>query len=186
MSDGEFKVVGIDSYPFGAGTDVSVGDDTIDIGVTPPTQGTRVHLYDCGHTLPTPFAENTDYYIRAISGTTFKLATTNSDETIVNITGVGSGTVNMKPCGITNEHTLFKVEAPDGEIVNYVTVTPNTTGGHVIIQADGEDNVDLVLKGNGSGRVRMGTYAAITTETLQGYITIKDISGNAIKLAVVA
>lgn len=41
---------------------------------------------------PGGLARGTKYYVRALSGSTFKLATTNSDSTIVDITSAGSGT----------------------------------------------------------------------------------------------
>jgi len=47
-------------------------------------------------------------------------------------------------------------------------------------------NADLTLRANGSGNIRFGVYAGITTETNAGYITIKDFAGNTRKLCVVA
>lgn len=47
-------------------------------------------------------------------------------------------------------------------------------------------NKDLMLKPNGTGNIRFGTYAAITAETNAGFITIKDEAGNARKVCVVA
>lgn len=47
-----------------------------------------------------------------------------------------------------------------------------------------DDGTDLELVTNGN--IKFGTYAAITTETLQGFITIKDSAGNTRKIAVVA
>lgn len=49
-----------------------------------------------------------------------------------------------------------------------------------------QDDKDLWLNPNGTGYVRFGTYAAITAETLAGYITIHDDGGNVRKLAIVA
>lgn len=50
----------------------------------------------------------------------------------------------------------------------------------------GADNLDIALTPAGTGNVKFGTYAAITAETLQGFITIKDAAGNLRKVAVVA
>lgn len=50
------------------------------------------------------------------------------------------------------------------------------------IQANG----NIILSPNGSGLVQFGTYAAITTETLAGFITIDDIGGTPRKVAIVA
>ena len=63
------------------------------------------------------------------------------------------------------------------------------TQGDFDIFSDGTDaeidsTGDIFL--NATGNVKFGTYAAITTETLQGYITIKDAAGNIRKIGVVA
>jgi hypothetical protein len=50
----------------------------------------------------------------------------------------------------------------------------------------GVTNGNIYLKPNGTGKVKFGTYAAITTETNAGYITILDAAGNSRKLCVVA
>ena len=47
-------------------------------------------------------------------------------------------------------------------------------------------NNDLYLQTNGTGVVKFGTYAAITTEVNAGFITVKDAAGNTRKLCVVA
>jgi len=50
------------------------------------------------------------------------------------------------------------------------------------------NGTDLVLDSAvvGSGVLRFGTHSAITTETLSGFITIKDSGGTTRKLAVVS
>jgi len=45
---------------------------------------------------------------------------------------------------------------------------------------------DISFQPNGTGLVRFGTYAALSGETVTGYITIKDAGGTSRKLAVVA
>jgi len=47
-------------------------------------------------------------------------------------------------------------------------------------------NSDIFIDPNGSGVVKFGTYAALSGETVAGYITIKDAGGTSRKLAVVA
>lgn len=42
--------------------------------------------------LPAPLVAGTNYYVRVVSGSTFKLATTDSDSTVVNISDAGTGT----------------------------------------------------------------------------------------------
>jgi len=54
-----------------------------------------------------------------------------------------------------------------------------------VLETESTDN-NIYLKPNGSGVVKFGTYAALSGETVSGYITIKDAAGNTRKLAVVA
>jgi hypothetical protein len=71
--------------------DVSVANDTLDLGAAPPVAGTPVMITTAAGTLPAPLRENMQYYIRAISGNLCKLATQNADAQIVNLTTTGSG-----------------------------------------------------------------------------------------------
>jgi hypothetical protein len=72
-------------------------------------------------------------------------------------------------------------------LANWWTLAGAATGNAPTIAAGGTDtNVDLLLSGQGTGVVRYGTHAAVTTETLSGFITIKDSAGNTRKLAVVS
>jgi hypothetical protein len=72
-------------------------------------------------------------------------------------------------------------------LVNHWTLQGNTTGNAPTLAAGGADtNVDLRLSGQGTGVIRFGTHAAVTTETVTGYITIKDSAGNTRKLAIVS
>lgn len=52
--------------------------------------------------------------------------------------------------------------------------------------AGGDANADLLLLARGTGLLSFGTHSAIGAETITGYITIKDASGNTRKLAVVS
>jgi hypothetical protein len=72
-------------------------------------------------------------------------------------------------------------------LANWWTLAGAATGNAPTIAAGGTDtNVDLRLAGQGTGAIRFGTHAAVTTETLSGFITIKDAAGNTRKLAVVS
>lgn len=55
-------------------------------------EGDLVRIQSDANDLPVPLSANTDYYVRTVSGSTIKLATTNSDATIVNLTDAGTGT----------------------------------------------------------------------------------------------
>jgi len=83
-------------YTFSAETDVNTSTGVITLNTTAPAEGTDVVLVPAaGATLPTGLYADLVYYVRDNSGSTCKLATTNSDDTIVNITAVGSGTINV-------------------------------------------------------------------------------------------
>ena len=74
--------------------EISIGDDTLDLSTTPPSEGTVVMITTTG-TLPGGLMENHQYYVRSVSGDTCKLATQNSDTQIVNLTSTGSGTFTV-------------------------------------------------------------------------------------------
>jgi len=71
--------------------------------------------------------------------------------------------------------------------VNRFGLHASNTGNPIMLSAEGTDtDIDIRLNTKGSGVVRYGTHAAVTTETLSGFITIKDSAGNTRKLAVVS
>lgn len=113
-------------------------------------------------------------YQKTATGTKFS----NGDVTKVYIlTDVGAGT-GTSECYLDNIITSWETD-------NISTFYTNGTG---YLKSDGDINVksagDIIL--TPTGNVQFGTYAAITTETLQGFITIKDSDGNTRKVAVVA
>ena len=119
-------------YDFTAGTGtVNITNDTIDLGVTPPAQGIPVCITTVSGSLPGGLAEDTVYYIRAVSGTTCKLALQNSDTTIVDITSVGSGTC-MLYTGHTNTSTAV------------MNVLDDVTGDECWTTATGHNRIVLV------------------------------------------
>lgn len=87
-----------------------------------------------------------------------------------------------------NADKQFSIAA-NASAVNYLEVAGGPTGapGTVILRAQGTDaNVDVAIQTLGTGVLRYGTHSAIAAETVTGYITIKDASGNTRKLAVVS
>jgi hypothetical protein len=81
---------------------------------------------------------------------------------------------------------LFQFSAPENS-VNGIAFSSSVASSSPSISAAGEDeNLDIRLSPKGTGNVRYGTHAAVTTETLSGFITIKDSAGNTRKLAVVS
>jgi hypothetical protein len=73
---------------------------------------------------------------------------------------------------------------------NYERGALQTAANQVILAAEtagtGADDIDVTLTPAGTGRVRYGTHAAVTTETVTGFIEIKDAGGTIRKLAVVS
>ncbi|KFB10325.1 right-handed parallel beta-helix repeat-containing protein [Nitratireductor basaltis] len=101
------------------------------------------------------------------------------------LTAKGNGNIDGYAGGGTRQ--LFSFREQGSGIVNYPDFIASVTGNPLIIQASGADsNIDLQLNPKGSGRVRFGSHAALSGETVTGYITIKDASGNDRKLAVVS
>jgi hypothetical protein len=71
--------------------------------------------------------------------------------------------------------------------VNFLNAKGSIAGTGVSLEAGGDDtNIDIKLTPKGSGVLSFGTHSAIAAETVTGYITIKDSSGNSRKLAVVS
>jgi len=61
------------------------------------------------------------------------------------------------------------------------------TAGRVGVAAKGVDtNIDIALSPKGTGKLRIGEHSAVASETVSGYITIKDASGVTRKLAVIS
>jgi hypothetical protein len=73
---------------------------------------------------------------------------------------------------------------------NYERGALQTASGQIILAAEtagtGDDNLDVTLTPTGTGRVRFGTHAALSGETVTGYIEIKDAGGTVRKVAVVS
>jgi len=65
-----------------------------------------------------------------------------------------------------------------------------TASGYVELAAEtagtGSDDIDVLLTPAGAGQVRFGSHSALGAESVTGFITIKDASGTARKLAVVS
>ena len=92
----EFVHVYGTKFDFAADTDVDPATNLITLNDTAPVAGTDVVLVAAaGATLPTPLVADMLYYVRNNSGNDCKLATTNSDATIVDITADGSGTIYL-------------------------------------------------------------------------------------------
>ena len=70
--------------------------------------------------------------------------------------------------------------------VNYLEFRGSAAGAPVEINALGDEtNIDLRLRGKGSGVVSFGAFTSSAGGTINGYITIKDAGGNLRKLATI-
>lgn len=73
---------------------------------------------------------------------------------------------------------------------NYERWALQTGSGYVQFAAEtagtGTDDLDVLLTPAGAGLVRFGTHSALASETVTGYITIKDAGGTSRKVAVVS
>lgn len=112
------------------------------------------------------------------------------------------GTAHQKDAGsLTNARGIWLEKQAAGGTQNIgivldgdSTMADIANSGAGIVFGDGQDagigydGTDLVINTAivGSGVLRFGTHAAVTTEVVTGYITIKDSAGNVRKLAVVS
>ena len=122
-------------YDFTAGSGtVDLVNNTIDLGVTPPSDNTAVMITTAAGTLPGGLEENCIYYISNISGTKCKLSLLSSDSTgLVDLTSVGSGTC-----------TIFTGYASGSATVNVLDDVTSDTPWTTIT---GHNNVALVNAG---------------------------------------
>ena len=125
---------------------VDIVNNTIDLGTAPPAAGTAVMITTTG-TLPGGLLEDTIYYVRAVSGNTCKLAESNSDSCIVDITSVGSGA-----CALFTGHTNTATAT--------IKVLDDVTGDSCWTTTDGHDRVVLVNYNNDIQRLQLSTIAS--------------------------
>lgn len=101
----------------------------------------------------------------------------------------GNGTLsifaNTTKIGRSGGHCL-EVEGTTAS-VNYVKVIGGASGTAPQIQVQGSDaNLDVILTPKGTGTVRFGSWTSNADAAVNGYVTIKDSSGNTRKLATIA
>ena len=99
------------------------------------------------------------------------------------ISSKGAGVIRLMSHDGSGEH--FRT-SPTSAATNYLFARGATTDIATLGTAGTGTNIDLALTPKGTGVLRYGTHAAVTTETVTGYITIKDAAGNTRKLAVVS
>ena len=146
-------------YDFTADTAVSVANDTIDLGTTPPAAGTAVKITTASGTLPGGLSEAHEYYIRAVSGNTCKLALDNADVAIVDLTSTGSGTCSVYTGAGAGSAT--------------VNVLDDVTGDNCWTAADGHDYVILADAGRADRdiqRLQLTTIAPDNTIVLSAVL----------------
>lgn len=98
-----------------------------------------------------------------------------------------SSAVNVYGGAAGARYTKLALPNIAGSPVNHAEILPANAGGSPRLRAAGDDtNVDLLLEGKGTGLVRFGTRVAAADAPITGYIQIKDNSGVARKLAIIA
>jgi hypothetical protein len=84
----------------------------------------------------------------------------------------------------------FRIYGSYTDAANYERASLACADETVILAAEtagsGADDMDIALSPAGDGHVRFGSHAAVSSETITGYITIKDSSGTLRKLAVLS
>lgn len=95
----------------------------------------------------------------------------------------GAGGIDLR----SNSQRVIRAINPSSASSNFIIAQSSVAGAPVIINPGGSDaDIDLQLAGKNSGKVRFGSHSAIGSETVTGYIEIKDQAGNVRKLAVVS
>lgn len=100
----------------------------------------------------------------------------------------GASTYANRSIGVVASTSILSRSDGDGRY----TRGPSTATDNAIARFNGANgrtiqNSDVTIDDDGVlAGFRFGTHAAITTETLTGYVTITDAAGNARKLAVVS
>lgn len=75
----------------------------------------------------------------------------------------------------------------EASAVNYISTQARATGAAPRINSAGNDtDIDIWLSPKGAGVVRFGTWTSNSDAAVNGYVTIKDASGNTRKLATIA
>ena len=96
-------------------------------------------------------------------------------DTVPYISCLDNGDINID---IGSNRLINILEAGNGRF----TIYEDGNGATISTATD----KDFFLKPQGTGKIKFGTHAAITTETNSGYITIKDDGGTERKLCVVS
>lgn len=97
----------------------------------------------------------------------------------------GSGVLRLMSHGGTAEN--LRIATTSTAPVNFVTISPAIVSAPVIISSAGTDtDIDIRLSPKGAGVLRFGAWSSNSDAAINGYITIKDASGNLRKLATIA
>ena len=142
---------------------VNTTTNVLTFGSAPPAAGTKVAIRSSG-ALPGGLESDVTYYTRSVSGNDCKLAFTNNDSTVVDITDSGSGTITMYS-GHTNTSTAVV------NVLQDVTGDAQwvTTSGHnrcVLSNRSGKDTQFLTLSGIASGAITLSANVDSAQEPL--------------------
>jgi hypothetical protein len=160
---------------------VTAGQGYVSLGGVQGREGLRVYAPDAS----TPLANRISLQATAATfAPSFRAEGTDSDISLgMDAKGTGEFRVTQNFA-----RTLF-VAGGLASTVNWIQILASTTGNpaQVTIDANSADaNVDLHFTPKGTGVVGFGTHSSLSGETVTGFITIKDATGNTRKLAVVS
>jgi hypothetical protein len=111
----------------------------------------------------------------------------NYERVALTMTAGSKGTVEVQTAGTGGDNLdLELLPAGTGKVYLGASAALETTAGSKVALAAQGGNLDVQLTPSGTGAVRFGTHAAVTTETLSGFITIKDAGGTSRKIGVVS
>jgi hypothetical protein len=120
----------------------------------------------------------------SLTGESTTISSQGSDANIdIRVISKGTGGVELR----SNNSRALRAENTGTSSVNWVTVKGSATGVETEISAQGADaDIDLRLNAKGNGKLQFGAWTSNVDAAINGYIEIKDSSGNSIKLATIA
>lgn len=112
-----------------------------------------------------------------------RVMVTNTDS--ANTTELRISTIGFQILGESGQSLMDVVNLASA--VNYFSISPATSTAAPALAAVGSDsNIDIRIVPKGTGVVRFGTWTSNADAAVNGYVTIKDASGNTRKLATIA
>lgn len=154
---------------------VNTTTNVLTFGSAPPAAGTVVAIRSTG-TLPGGLDPDELYYTRSVSGNDCKLAFTNSDSTVVDITSSGSGTITMYDGHTSTSTAVMNVLQDVTGDAQWVT----TSGHNRCLLANTGKSVDtqfLTLSAVAAGTITLSANVDSAQYPLSSiYLTARNVS----------